>query len=187
MGVINAVIERDPRIDMLTIGLLGAALMVYAANLKSNLIEEHGMTMEEALRDMEDGVIIKDSDHQIVYMNDTARELTSADRSLDTDSISSDGSRDVHLTTRNGDREFNVNRSTVDRNGVPVGTVTVMRDVTERRSFEKRLELANHRLDTMGRAVRHDVMNELTVLNGHLELLSGTELTEKQRERLGKP
>lgn len=186
MGVINAVIERDPRIDLLTIGLLGAALMVYAANLKSNLIEEYGMTMEEALRDMEDGVIIEDSDHQIVYMNDTARELTSANRSLDTNSVSSDGSRDVHLTTRNGDREFNVNRSTVDRNGVPVGTVTVMRDVTERKSFEKRLELANHRLDTMGRAVRHDVMNELTVLNGHLELLSGTELTEKQRERLQK-
>lgn len=186
MGVINAVIERDPRIDMLTIGLVGAALMVYAANLKSNLIEQHGMTMEEALRDMEDGVIIEDSDHQVMYMNDTARDLTSADRSLDMESMSSDGSQDVHLTTSDGEREFNLNRSSVGRGGVSVGTVTVMRDVTERKSFEKRLELANHRLDTMARALRHDVMNELTVLNGHLELLSGTELTEKQSERLQK-
>jgi signal transduction histidine kinase len=186
MGVMNSIIERDPRIDMLTIGLVGAALMVYAANLKSNLIEQHGMTMEEALRDMEDGVIIEDSEHRVMYMNDTARELTSAGRSTDMDSISSDGSRDVHLATMNGDREFNVNRSTVERNGVSVGTVTVLRDVTERKSFEKRLELANHRLDTMGRALRHDVMNELTVLNGHLELLTGTELTEKQRVRLEK-
>ena len=186
MGMINAIIERDPRIDMLTIGLVGAALMVYAAHLMSNLFEQHGMTMEEALRDMEDGVIIEDSDHRVMYMNDTARELAYVDRSLDMDVRSSDGSHDIRVTTREGDREFNVNRSSVDRNGLSIGTVTVMRDVTERKMFEKRLELANHRLDVMARVLRHDVMNELTVLNGHLELLSGTELTEKQRERLGK-
>jgi signal transduction histidine kinase len=186
MGMINAIIERDPRIDMLAIGLVGAALMVYAANLMSSLFEQHGMTMEEALRDMEDGVIIEDSDHRVMYMNDTARELAYVDRSLDMDVRSSDGSHDIRMTTREGDREFNVNRSSVDRNGLSIGTVTVMRDVTERKMFEKRLELANHRLDVMARVLRHDVMNELTVLNGHLELLSGTELTEKQRERLGK-
>ncbi len=186
MGVLNAIIPRDPRIDMLTIGLVGASLMVFAANRQSDIIVQHGMTMEEALRDAEDGVIIEDPEHQVIYMNDSARELAITDRSPYLSAIPNEGSEDVRLNTKDGEREFNVNRSIVKRNGASVGTVTVMRDVTESRSMEKRLALANHRLDTMGRALRHDVMNELTVLNGHLELLSGTELAEKQRERLMK-
>jgi PAS domain-containing protein len=176
MGILNSVLPRDPRVDMLTIGLLGAAIMVYAANRTSSIIEQHGMTMEEALRDMDDGVVIEDPEHRVMYMNDTARELRIMDRSPYLGAIPAEGSVDVRLGTRDGEREFNVKRSMVDRNGASVGTVTVMRDVTESRTTEKRLALANHRLDTMARALRHDIMNELTVLHGHLALLSGTEL-----------
>ena len=186
MGILNTVVSRDPRVDMLTIGLLGAAIMVYAANRTSSIIEQHGMTMEEALRDMDDGVVIEDPEHRVMYMNDTARELRIMDRSPYLSAIPAERSVDIHLDAPDGERKFNVKRSVVDRNGVAVGTVTVMRDVTESRTTEKRLALANHRLDTMARALRHDIMNELTVLHGHMELLSGTELEEKQRERLEK-
>ncbi|MHC1710197.1 MAG: histidine kinase N-terminal 7TM domain-containing protein [Methanomassiliicoccales archaeon] len=186
MGITNSILPRDPRLDMLTIGLTVASLLVFAANYKSSIIEQHGMTMDEALRDMGDGVVIEDPERRVIYMNDAARELNMADRISALDAIPAGGSEDVLWSTEEGDLEFSVSRSIIERGGIPIGTVTVLRDITSHKAVERRLALANHRLGTMGRALRHDIMNELTVLNGHLGLLSATEMTEKQKERLDK-
>jgi PAS domain S-box-containing protein len=55
-----------------------------------------------------------------------------------------------------------------DDNGAYAGSVGVLRDITERRERERELELLKK---VLTRVFRHNVRNELTVIQGHAELV----------------
>ncbi|AUX10273.1 signal transduction histidine kinase with PAS domain [Halalkaliarchaeum desulfuricum] len=54
--------------------------------------------------------------------------------------------------------------------GDETGRVGVIRDVTERKQWERELERQNERLDAFARVVSHDLKNPLSVADGRLEL-----------------
>jgi len=68
-----------------------------------------------------------------------------------------------------------------------LGSVGVLRDITERKRSERKLRERNERLDTFARIVSHDLRNPLGVAQGYLELFEETgdvEHAEKTRDGL---
>ncbi|MEM3059079.1 MAG: PAS domain S-box protein, partial [Methanomassiliicoccales archaeon] len=57
-------------------------------------------------------------------------------------------------------------------------------DVTELKKVQDALALANKKLHLLGSVTRHDIMNQLTVISGSLQLLSDAIQDEKQRRFL---
>jgi len=53
--------------------------------------------------------------------------------------------------------------------------ISIVRDVTERKRAEYVLKQANHKLKLLGSITRHDISNQLTVLQGYLEILKDSQ------------
>ncbi|QLK25359.1 PAS domain S-box protein [Natrinema zhouii] len=71
--------------------------------------------------------------------------------------------------------------------GTFLGSVGVLRDITERKRSERKLRERNERLDTFARIVSHDLRNPLGVAQGYLELFEESrdpEHADKTREGL---
>jgi PAS domain S-box-containing protein len=57
----------------------------------------------------------------------------------------------------------------LELNGRPL-VLSVVRDITERRKAEDAIQLANRKLNLLSTITRHDVLNQITALEGYLEL-----------------
>lgn len=54
--------------------------------------------------------------------------------------------------------------------GKRCGVVATLRDATERRRLESAMKRANQKLNLLSSITRHDIMNQLTVLQGYIEM-----------------
>ena len=62
----------------------------------------------------------------------------------------------------------------------------VCRDITGKRRAEDALRLANRKLNLLSSITRHDVLNQLTVLLGYMEIMSGAENDDERTLYLNK-
>ncbi len=71
---------------------------------------------------------------------------------------------------RNDDKRWGLVDSLpyVDENGKVMGVITFTLDITRRKMMEEELELARKKLYLLGSITRHDLLNQLTALNGYL-------------------
>ena len=140
----------------------------------------HFMTVNDALTAMtgysREGLL---GEHASIVFDETdvdaGREII---RSL---LSSGDGTDTVELTleTKAGDRiPCEAQIAVLVRDGEFVGSVGVVRDITERKRSERKLREQNERLDAFARIVSHDLRNPLGVAQGYLELLEETESLE---------
>ncbi|MFA6226484.1 MAG: PAS domain S-box protein [Methanoregula sp.] len=87
-------------------------------------------------------------------------------------SLLSDGyehAQEIHEDRLNAD--FMVTASPLyDEEGNVMGSVHVMRDITERKHAENALRLANNKLTMLSSITRHDILNKLPGLRRYLEL-----------------
>ena len=58
----------------------------------------------------------------------------------------------------------------LDDSGTVIGTVGVARDITHRKKAEEAVRLANKKLNLLSSITRHDVLNQLTVVLGYIQL-----------------
>jgi PAS domain S-box-containing protein len=154
-------------------------------------------TMVNTASDM---VYILDTDGRFAFVNDAAETLTgySRDRLLsahvdlimDEDDIETGRQLIADLCRADGQEQvndaFEWTLHTADEDTVPceshiallydddewVGTVGVVRDVTERKRRERELERQNERLEDFASVVSHDLRNPLAVAAGRLEMVS---------------
>ncbi|NYT05966.1 MAG: PAS domain-containing protein [Methanomicrobiales archaeon] len=56
--------------------------------------------------------------------------------------------------------------------GAIIGATHVVRDITAHKRAEEALRQANKKLNLLSSITRHDIRNQLTVLNGHLEMMA---------------
>ncbi len=93
------------------------------------------------------------------------------------------------LRSRNGDLRYVLmnSRFTYDEGGVLKGVEGVMHDVTELRRVEDALRMANKKLTLLSGITRHDIKNQLMVLDGYIHISrSVPNATEKMKEIIEK-
>ena len=83
-------------------------------------------------------------------------------------------------------RHFILSTSDIFREGKSIGAVLVFHDISNRKALEEELRLANRSMSTLNQIIRHDMRNDLTAIGGYLELLEATEMTDRQRQLVGK-
>jgi len=76
---------------------------------------------------------------------------------------------DGRQTLTVADRTVEASHSRLRDGGRTVGHVLVLRDVTDRRRYEDRLEEQSTQLELLNRLLRHDINNDMTVVRGMIE------------------
>ncbi len=124
---------------------------------------------------MSDPVVIVDNSQQIVTTNAAADAVfrsngqqllgSSVESAFDMD-MSLNISEAFRTTVTDGPREFDLQVSPItDWQSRPLGALLVFREITEQRLREQRLSVLN-------RVLRHNLRNELTVINNHAAILN---------------
>ncbi|WP_136716702.1 PAS domain S-box protein [Halorientalis salina] len=176
--------------------LLGALVDITDRKERERELEQY----ETMIETVGDGVYVADEDLEFVTVNDAMTDLTGYDRDRLVGSsatlVLSDadvehalavrdelrttdrdvGSLDINLQTADGEsRPCEVRfRILTDDDGTYRGTAGVVRDITERRQYERELERQNERLDEFASVVSHDLRGPLTVARERTELLHET-------------
>ncbi|OPX70672.1 MAG: sensory histidine kinase AtoS [Methanoregulaceae archaeon PtaB.Bin108] len=75
-------------------------------------------------------------------------------------------------------------RSILTEGGTFAGTRVSNRDITDRKRAEDALALASKKLDLLSSITRHDILNQVTVLLGYIDILSDESLTPELTEYL---
>ncbi|WP_247009741.1 ATP-binding protein [Halorientalis litorea] len=151
------------------------ALSVLVATYRSQVFTGGSSTgyraREQVLEEMDDAVAIVDRAGRIVDCNGSFEAMFEVGRrqavgkSIDADVDSLSAGETASLVTSNGHRECAVERTVLTApNGTSIGTAYRIRDVTDRRTHEQRLEV-------LDRVLRHNLRNDLDAIRGFAEAL----------------
>jgi len=171
------------RYDVGGFGFVFGGLVMTAALFRGRLLSITPATRqlgrEAVVDEMDDRILILDDEDRIVDVNPAAAALLDVDPesvvgapigtvapSLASEAESDPGGHvDLELDGPDGRRYYDVRVSTLYRSyGGVAGRVLSLRDVTDRRQHEQRLDVLN-------RVLRHNLRNELNVVHGNAELL----------------
>ncbi|MDB9281296.1 ATP-binding protein [Halorubrum ezzemoulense] len=169
------------------VGGLGLAVFRFDAFKKSPAVGVVGE--RDVVDETDDLVLIADDEHRVVRANESARTASGdSDPSTgtvtveDTVGTSVDGLRateTLELNVEGTSAKFDPQVSTVlDQHDQQLGTVISLREVTER-------ELRKERLAVLNRVLRHNLRNQIDVVNAHLEAIdndhadAATEATDR--------
>jgi signal transduction histidine kinase len=133
------------------------------------------------VEEMEDGVVVVDDEGKLLDVNPVATRLFEVDRgeavgdpvaAVLGEPLGELRTADLlDLDTIVGVRQFEPRTSPIaGAEGTLLGFSVVLRDVTERRTREERLQVLN-------RVLRHNLRNEVSVISGYAELLGETGAT----------
>jgi len=179
-----------------------AELLVSHAESAIDRIErERDLRMYEAIVEaVDDAVYVVDDDRCVEFVNDSYLEMKGIDRSdvLGTQITEWGKDSDIERIVeqveriRRGERDMvkvDYEFRPVDGDAIPAelritplsfpdgerGRVGIIRDISERKGYERRLEEQAEQLEALNRIVRHDISNDMNVV---------LEMTRAVRERL---
>jgi PAS domain S-box-containing protein len=81
-----------------------------------------------------------------------------------------DNRREIRVSHDPRIQYFDLTDLPIYSHNLEIGHVTMLHDITERRTALNALEAANTKLNLLSDITRHDIMNQLTVLLGYIEL-----------------
>ncbi|MFU8866452.1 histidine kinase N-terminal 7TM domain-containing protein [Natronococcus sp.] len=156
-------------------GLSVAALGV--ATFRYRLLDLPPIAYTTAMRESPDGILVLDSNGQIVHSNESVGRLlgvsppftgTPADAVLPELCDETADGRTLEVTTSEGDRALELRSQPLRSQETTVGRVIVLRDVTAQKRYERSLELRNEQGELLNQLVRHDIRNEMGLVLGLL-------------------
>lgn len=173
-----------PQYDLTALGFVVTGLAVAAAVFREDLLTVAPATRklgrETVVDDMDDEVLILDAEGRVVDLNPAAERLlgTTTDEAVGRPLAAVDrafgeavaaletGQAELELDGADGRRYYDARVSTLE-GAYPTtsGRVVSLRDVTDRRQREQRLDVLN-------RLLRHNLRNEMNVVDGNVELLA---------------
>jgi signal transduction histidine kinase len=166
-------LDLTPFVFAITGVLFGLALFRF------DLLERAPIARQRAIDEMGDGLVVLDTDGNVVETNAIARCVLdlSADGGLPITELGPDGGESVDAleaidgctitTTARGQRAYDVVcLSLTGHHRETTGYVIVLRDVTDRNKYQQRLEVAQ-------RVLRHNLRIEMNVIRGWAEQLEG--------------
>ncbi|RQH01462.1 PAS domain S-box protein [Natrarchaeobius oligotrophus] len=144
--------------------------------------EGHFMTVNDALVEMtgysREGLLGEHAsmlvdDESVEAGEETIRSLLDANPDRTTDTV------ELSLETKDGETiPCEAQVAIIVRDQTFLGSVGVVRDITERKRRERKLRQRNERLDAFARIVSHDLRNPLSVSQGYLDVIEETDSLE---------
>jgi len=125
-------------------------------------------------KNIEDGIVIIDNKGKIINFNEAGRKFISPKKIGD--SIGGILPSDILEGKKTGEikrrrRYYDVRVSQIsDRKNRLLGEVVILRDITGRKKAEERVNQLNDTLRLINKIMRHDILNDLQIANGSLEL-----------------
>ncbi len=173
--------------------------------------EERNQLLASALEQVNNAVVFVNKDDDVLYWNKMAENLYQWKageaigkkiNELVVPYISSDQAHRIMRTVRDTGRwegEFRVRRKDgslfdayvsdtliKDAQGNRIGMVGISNDVTMRKRAEVALQVVNKKLNLLSSITRHDIKNQLMVLDGNLTLMAKRHLAPASKELLRK-
>lgn len=184
-------VDIIPLTFILATGLWGLALFRY------NLFSMLPVSRRIAVETMPDPVISVDSDGIVVDTNTAAEQLfgsNTTDREavglpltefcaeypsiLSLYELGAEQTAEVTLETETGTRHFSMYLEPIRQGGSVTGSLLVLREVTQLRAREQELDLLKQ---VLSRVFRHNIRNQLNVIDGHTRVLASV-VDDEQHE-----
>jgi signal transduction histidine kinase len=172
-----------PDVDFTTFAFTLTGVVFALALFRFDLLNLTPVAHRSVVEEMDDGLVVLDADGEVTDYNEHATRILEAGLAVGrpatavfpVDRLSAvDGT--VVSAEMGRTRYFRLRRSALrDHRGEVAGWAVVMRDVTDAKAYEQRLEVAN-------RLLRHNLRNDMTVIMGLAEDLSQG-LSGEQAER----
>lgn len=166
-----------PQVNLAPVFFLAHIALDAYAFVGTNMFETNPATRRAAERtlvdDIRNPIVVLDTERQVVYANDAAREAFDIDSPIgrtytDVLDVDLDAIDERHVvTTRAGGhaRTYALTKSPLhDPAGPVVGYTVLFQDITDERQREQRLAVLN-------RVIRHNLRNELTTITGYAEAI----------------
>jgi len=171
-GIVNLSDVLDPPVDLTTTALAVSGIMFAVALFYLDLLEIRPVARERLVEELDDGVVVIGPDGRIQDFNPIAARIVEdieisqpADEVLPSDAITAGG--ELVAEVDGTERHFRTRATTMtDERGREIGRIIYLNDVTDLVEREQRISVLN-------RVLRHNIRNELTVVSGHLDALSG--------------
>jgi len=175
-------------IDLTPISFVFTGICLWVALYRYQLSEVIPIARSTVMDQIDEGVVVIDTDQQVVDYNDAARQLLDPPESpigraarecfatfdgfeFD-DQMLEERETEATIEIDTGERIVDIKESPLyDGRGSLVGQTVVLRDVTEERTWRRQIEQQNERLDQFAQVVSHDLRNPLNVASGHLDLV----------------
>jgi PAS domain S-box-containing protein len=159
---------------------------------------------DTVLEEMRDAVIVMDRKNRIIDVNDAALTVLTVDEEivgepasdvlpfelLETDGGVARSNQELTLATRGTQKHYRLQTTRMTDDGKHAGTVLVLQDVTELKRRERELQRTNEELsqtneelEILNRIVRHDIQNDMNVVQGHAQLVE-TLLDEEDEDAI---
>jgi signal transduction histidine kinase len=189
---------RIPGFNESAVGIALSGVILLWALFYADFLEVVPVARKTLMDSMDDAVVAVDSNQRVIDLNPLARELFDLDETVlgspaaevfaDWPAVIDqfrNPSDDGELTIQ-GDGEpryYGLKSSPIDgRRGVTTvgegdestGTVVVIRDITDRKLNQRRLQRQNERLDQFAAIVSHDLRNPLGVAETYLDFAAET-------------
>jgi len=169
-----------------TVYALSGLLFAYSIE-RNGLLQYHPVARQSAVEAIDDVFLVADTNGTVIDANRAARRLfgrgiwsCSVDELLpELDDVGPEQTVPIECAA-SGDRRFvSINRSTIRYGRDGTGTIYILTDVTELSERERELNLLK---EIFSRVFRHNVRNDLTVINGYTELIEDDCETERAAE-----
>ncbi|QLH74332.1 MAG: PAS domain-containing protein [Methanomassiliicoccales archaeon] len=170
------------------IGLIFASIPLFIGAFSFELFDMLPFAMDRVMDTMQDSVLVLDEKSRVMFMNRSAERLSgliSKDayglpiervlarfptNAFDVPDDIEEG-RSSRPVFEVGDEHFEVEVSPIlDQRNSLVGRMVLIRDITLRKVFEKDAKMTHEKLDLLNSITRHDIKNQLVILDGRINL-----------------
>ncbi|MDD1772369.1 MAG: ATP-binding protein [Methanomassiliicoccales archaeon] len=172
---------------VITTGLIIGSIPLFIGASRFELFQVLPFANRELMDNMQDSVIVLDENDNVLFINKTAEKLTGANLEgahrhhvsrilplfpVGSFVLSDDEASSPISNLKVGDRHYELTLTPIKKaNKAPLGKLVLIRDVTPTKQAEEEARRANETLEILNGFTRHDIKNQLMVLEGHLSLI----------------
>ncbi|MEF8779807.1 MAG: histidine kinase N-terminal 7TM domain-containing protein [Haloferacaceae archaeon] len=166
---------------------VGMAGVGYAA-FRYETFDTKALARSRTVENMSEGYLLVDTGGEIIDVNRSARSLLGVETSLTGTRVAdlfppkieeilreaeTASPFETHVETDAGTRTLEIAPSNfTTKTGQTLGTLLVIRDITARKTAQRRLEEQRNNLDILNQVLRHDIRNDLQLVTAYGNLLT---------------
>jgi len=174
---------------LFSMGTLVSCATMYFGMFRYEQSDTVPLALEGIMGLIDDVIIIVDNDHRILFANQNLLDMMNTKESRlygheatyisDTmtrgniEAIEAGGSRELYMNIAGESRTYNIRVKAIhDLEGDRMATLLILRDFTEEKKVRDSLQAANVKLSLLSRVVRHDTLNQVTLIHSYSDLMN---------------